>query len=273
MSSTTTGADTSTSAQQSTNYPFPTGGTGGGGNNGNTGQNGTLYLFTFLITIIVLALISGALLFRAYYVRRRFQRRVEEAIRNGRPLPTDAAIALGLMRPGRPGKKEKKLGPMPMIWETEMLIDKEKDEERDFGRDRIGAASTWAGITPVSVVHYPDGPAPPLDDGPEFEPSSLPPDLFAPAPQRYPMLPQWLPQPRHPRRPVLDRQLSKPIAKREPAYTVPEKGAEVEVAVVIAMPCEQGQGTEGRDRYWTREVDEEREVPDVVLGMLRGRLD
>lgn len=128
--------------------------------------SGTLYLFTFLITIIVLALISGALLFRAYYVRRRFQRRVEEAIRNGRPLPTDAAIALGLMRPGRPGKKEKKLGPMPMIWETEMLIEKDGekqgDDERDvgmgvgMGRDRIRAAGDWSDITVCPfIIHIP----------------------------------------------------------------------------------------------------------------------
>jgi hypothetical protein len=32
-------------------------------------------------------------------------------------------------------------------------------------------------------------------------------------------------------------------------------------------------GVEGRERYWMRERDEEREVPDVVLGMLRGKLD
>lgn len=75
---------------------------------------------------------------------------------------------------------------------------------------------------------------------------------------------------------MLDRQLSKPIAKREPAYVIPDKGAEVEVAVVIAMPFELeggSNGVEGRERYWMRERDEEREVPDVVLGMLRGKLD
>ena len=133
--------------------------------------------------------------------------------------------------------------------------------------------SKWDELTlqPVSVVHFPE-PSGPIEPEPEYEPSSLPPDLFAPAPQRYPALPQWLPQPRLPRRPVLDRQLSKPITKREPAYIIPDKGAEVEVAVVIAMPFE-AENQQEREKYWTREVEEEREVPDVVLGMLRGKLD
>lgn len=89
----------------------------------NRSQSSSLYLFTFLITILVLAGISGGLLFRAYYVRRRFQRRVEEAIRAGQPLPRDAARALGLNRPAR--KAEAPLGPMPGWWEAEMRLDRD----------------------------------------------------------------------------------------------------------------------------------------------------
>jgi hypothetical protein len=76
---------------------------------------------------VVLALISGALLLRAYYVRRQFQRRVEEAIRAGQPLPADAAAALGI-RNGANRKKEKKHGPMPGMWEAEMWRDGESWE-------------------------------------------------------------------------------------------------------------------------------------------------
>lgn len=94
-----------------------------------TRSSSSLYLFTFLITIVVLALISGGLLLRAYYVRRQFQRRVEEAIRAGLPLPADASAALGI-RTGGPNnrKKEKKHGPMPGIWEAEMHRQGEKWE-------------------------------------------------------------------------------------------------------------------------------------------------
>lgn len=87
----------------------------------------TLYLLTFLITLVVLALISAALLLRAYYVRRRFQRRIQEAIANGQALPPDALAGLGIARRRR-GKPEKKHGPMPTMWEAEMYHD-EVDEE------------------------------------------------------------------------------------------------------------------------------------------------
>lgn len=94
-----------------------------------TDSSSSLYLFTFLITIVVLAVISGGLLLRAYYVRRQFQRRVEEAIRAGQPLPDDAAAALGLRQfGGRNAKKEKKHGPMPGIWEAEMWRDGQRWE-------------------------------------------------------------------------------------------------------------------------------------------------
>lgn len=116
-----------------------------------TRRSGSLYIYTFLITIIVLASISGALLFRAYYIRRRFQRRIEEAIQNGQPLPQDAAAALGLLRPRQ--KKEKKLPPMPGMWEAEMVLGEKADEEASVGMGGEGASwekadsSRWEGIT------------------------------------------------------------------------------------------------------------------------------
>lgn len=75
-------------------------------------------------------MISAGLLLRAYYVRRQFQRRVEEAIAAGRPLPLDAAQALGLIRP----KKNKEVGPMPTFWEAGMeKSDKELEVDGDEG--------------------------------------------------------------------------------------------------------------------------------------------
>lgn len=70
----------------------------------------------------------------AYYDRRRFQLRVEEAIRRGQPLPQDAVRALGLDRP----KKGKDFGPMPSMWEVELKRDDEKVEWRD--------ETDWRGI-------------------------------------------------------------------------------------------------------------------------------
>jgi len=93
-------------------------------------RSSSLYLFTFLITIVVLGIISAALLLRAYYVRRQFQLRVEEAIRRGQPLPQDAVRALGLNR----RKKGKDVGKMPTFWEAEMWRDGAKAEKWGTGK-------------------------------------------------------------------------------------------------------------------------------------------
>lgn len=120
---------------------------------------------------------------------------------------------------------------------------------------------------PVSVVHFPPAITPnPLEDDDAIY--DLPPDLFAPAPQRFQFLPNWLPQPRLPRPPHLARTTSAPLTRREPAYLIPERGAPVSLGVVIAMPFEGN-----RDHYWTREEDEEREVPQVVLGVVDARIE
>ena len=91
-------------------------------------RSSTLYLITFLVTIAVLATIASLLLFRAYRIRRRFRLRVQEAIQAGRPLPPDAAYALGI-HPQRNTKKSKKHGPMPSLWESELHRDGDKWDE------------------------------------------------------------------------------------------------------------------------------------------------
>ena len=84
-------------------------------------------------------------------MRRQFQRRVEEAIRSGRPLPDDAAAALGIG--GRGGgrlnnrKKEKKHGPMPGMWEAEMWRDGEKWDLGSAERGDRGSVDEWDEIT------------------------------------------------------------------------------------------------------------------------------
>jgi hypothetical protein len=97
----------------------------------------TLYLFTFLIVLVILAVISAGLLFRAYFIKRRFRRRIQEAIANGQALPPDALAGLGMLRTTRPTKEEKKLGPMPILWEAEMY----KDEIEEDGSRRASMIS------------------------------------------------------------------------------------------------------------------------------------
>jgi hypothetical protein len=109
--------------------------------------NSTLYLFTFLVVLIILAVISAALLFRAYFIKRRFRRRIQEAIANGQALPPDALAGLGI-HTARATKGEPKVGPMPILWEAE----KYKDEIEEDGSRRasmIGKDAT--GVTEKEV--------------------------------------------------------------------------------------------------------------------------
>jgi hypothetical protein len=91
----------------------------------------TVYIFTFLIVLVILAVVSAALLFRAYYLKRRFRRRIQTAIANGQALPPDALAGLGVIRPSA-RKGEKDVGPMPIMWEAALY----KDETEEDGRRR-----------------------------------------------------------------------------------------------------------------------------------------
>jgi len=81
--------------------------------------------------LVILAIISAGLLFRAYYIKRRFRRRIQDAIANGEALPPDALAGLGVVR-ATPRKGEKDIGPMPIMWEATMY----KDEIEDDGSRR-----------------------------------------------------------------------------------------------------------------------------------------
>lgn len=134
----------------------------------------TIYLIALLITIIVLAGISAALVFRAYYMRRRLSRAMQESVRTGQPLPAHAAAALGIFRPdpyagarrgGRLGKEVKHVGAMPSMWEGEMYRDIEsgweKDEEEDSLLEKKGKDGSWSGdewddidVSPSHLLSY-----------------------------------------------------------------------------------------------------------------------
>jgi hypothetical protein len=76
---------------------------------------------------VILGIIAAGLLFRAFFIKRRFRRRIEEALANGQALPPDALAGLGVVRPA-PRKGETKLGPMPVLWEAEMYRDEMKED-------------------------------------------------------------------------------------------------------------------------------------------------
>ncbi|OXG14940.1 hypothetical protein C367_05602 [Cryptococcus neoformans Ze90-1] len=262
------------------------------------GGSTTVYLIALLITIIVLAAISGALVFRAYYMRRRLRRAMQESIRTGQPLPPDAAAAFGIFRPnpyggarrgGRLGKGEKHVGAMPSMWEGEMYRDVEsgwqKDEEEDSLLEKKGKdGSCWSGIgwddiDPLTLVHItPPSPPPPPEPLtiPQFEAPSYFRALFISTRPR--------PIPRnttyHSVRPNHGRGVNgrqgegavgiEEIPKVEPNWTIPPPGEEMLLGVMIAMPT-QGRGEE----LWETEGMEEREerdLPNVELGVISAKM-
>ncbi|WVQ74696.1 hypothetical protein IAR50_004300 [Cryptococcus sp. DSM 104548] len=257
--SSSTGSATSSTASST---EVVTGGTQYVAGSGST----SLYLFTFLITIVVLALISGALILRAYVLRRRFRRRVEEAIRTGNPVPLDAATALGLLPRRGNRKKEYKAAVMPTMWEGEMLRDVEKEwDEED--KPLVNEQDHWDGITPVALNHFPP-PHPPTP------PQSLPPILPQPPSiwrQMFSSSSGAVPS-EQALRPVLNSMASSSsvpsMPKVMPSWTTPEKGEEVVVGVLIAMPCSEA----GEELWETMGEGEERDMPEVSLGLMSARM-
>ncbi|OCF31648.1 hypothetical protein I316_06653 [Kwoniella heveanensis BCC8398] len=240
--------------------------------NGAPSGSTTLYLFTFLITILVLGLISSALLLRAYILRRRFHRRVEEALRAGRPLPPDAAAALGLgprrTGLGARGKKEKKHGLMPTMWESEMRRDtdaekwgNEHEEDLEDGLLEKGE-SNWDDLTPLSVLHFP-----PTLPPPPPEPIQLPPPPNTASILRS-MFSTRSPYPERP--PLTTTLTNTTIPTSRPVFSVPDAGTEIVVGVMIAMPVEEGSAAE--EKWSLLDDGEERDLPEVCLGVMSAKI-
>ncbi|KAG1723213.1 hypothetical protein EDB19DRAFT_1764213 [Suillus lakei] len=91
----------------------------------------TLYLFTFLATLFVLLLISASIIFRSFLVRRRFRRRVEDALGQG---------VFHDMQPSALGLTSRFIGKKPSVHEAWV--------EQDVLREK----AQWQAIMPVTAV-------------------------------------------------------------------------------------------------------------------------
>ncbi|WVF65843.1 hypothetical protein IAT40_000580 [Kwoniella sp. CBS 6097] len=262
-SSATSASSTSSSSPSPSGAPWV--------NGAPTGSSTTLYLFTFLITILVLGLISSALLLRAYILRRRFHRRVEEALRAGRPLPPDAAAALGLgprrTGLGARGKKEKKHGLMPTMWESQMRRDIGGEKQCENQHEEVDVLlekeeSSWDDLTPLSVLHFPPNVPPPPP-----EPIQMPPPPSTATIIRS-MFSTRSPYPERPQ--LIQTITSQTIPTSRPVFSVPDAGTEIVVGVMIAMPVEEGSAAE--EKWSLLEDGEERDLPEVCLGVMSAKI-
>jgi len=113
----------------------PSSGDGGDGSGSSTGNpftfwgdanaSSTMYLFTFLATIVILGGIALVLVLRAAIARRNFRQQIQRAIERGEALPEYQnpfyAPGYGPRRvPTRP------LPPIPKLWEDELCLTDER---------------------------------------------------------------------------------------------------------------------------------------------------
>jgi len=115
-------------------------------------SSSTLYLYTFLVTLILLCSVSAIIIARSYILRRRFRRQVEEALQNGHVLSPDGPGLVGLSS----SMKSKLLGPPPKLWDvwvqptvTKLSIDTEVANSGKF---------PWTEVRPLSAEILPQNP-------------------------------------------------------------------------------------------------------------------
>ncbi|KAK2460434.1 hypothetical protein APHAL10511_007599 [Amanita phalloides] len=115
------------------------------GDPGNPGNNSmqssaSLYLYTFLATLVLLLVVSAAIVVRSFVLRRRHRMMIEEAIRNGTLFPP-LATGYGL-------RTRVDLSKKPKIWDAWI----EKQEQPTSGRSRE-KEWYWDMMKPLSAVY------------------------------------------------------------------------------------------------------------------------
>lgn len=98
---------------------------------GNITNSASLYLYTFLATLVLLLGVSAAIVVRSLILRRRHRRMIEEAIRNGTYVPPNVlANSRGRIDPAK----------KPKLWEAAVFESEWKGKEGE-----------WSDILPVSA--------------------------------------------------------------------------------------------------------------------------
>lgn len=105
--------------------------TSSAGGNQSPATSTTLYLFTFLAALFVLLLISASIIFRTFLIRRRFRRRVEDALAQGVFLDLQPSV-LGLTA--------RYIGEKPSVHEAWVR------------QDVLREKSQWQAIMPVTAL-------------------------------------------------------------------------------------------------------------------------
>ncbi|KAE9404045.1 hypothetical protein BT96DRAFT_447621 [Gymnopus androsaceus JB14] len=233
------GSSTSTSAPVSTSTSSSS-----GSNPLSTSSQGNLYLFTFLSTLLVLLLISCSIVFRSFVLRRRYQRRLAEALASG-----------AILAPRTQGSRRKRFRTRPKFFDTWI--------------SEVEPSSKWAELMPVSVLPVKTKKKHRLSETVERPNDPRSEAVF----QR--LFSSYLLEPRSRRRSRNVDDDSAPSSPSSPGPVTPiqEKADPiansnpttqknvVQVAVLVAMPCPPRPAS-------LRPTDEE-QIPEVAFGVTR----
>ncbi|EPT05222.1 hypothetical protein FOMPIDRAFT_1045282 [Fomitopsis schrenkii] len=229
-SSTSSPAASSTSATSSGGSPEPS----------------SLYLFTFLATLFLLLFVSAAIVLRSFILRRRFRRRIEEAIAAGVYIPPPFGTPPGPCR----------ILERPKLWDVYLAPTSKKG---------------WSETLPLAAKTVAPKPGEPGDSAPSLHEDN--PNASA---SRLALL----------RRPFARRRApsTSPVSSPNPSQPTEasqqdelQRAKELQVAVMIMMPNPHrpayGRNSasislKGKERNVSGEWDEEEDgIPDVVLGL------
>ncbi|KAF8339285.1 hypothetical protein F5887DRAFT_981753 [Amanita rubescens] len=139
MSSTFPPTPPPTPPSSGTSFPSSTP-TDNGENNSLT-SSASLYLYTFLATLVLLLVVSAAIVVRSFILRRRHRMMIEEAFRNGTLLSPTIAAGYGL-------RPRVDLSKKPKMWDAWI----EKSEQPTSGRSRE-KEWYWDMMKPFSAVY------------------------------------------------------------------------------------------------------------------------
>ncbi|KAF8522289.1 hypothetical protein BU17DRAFT_87378 [Hysterangium stoloniferum] len=250
--------------------------------NGAQGQSSSLYLFTFLATLLLLLAVSCAIVIRSFILRRRFRRRIEEAIAAGVLMPGSLDDGLG----GGMGRNRRRdFGEKPKLWEVwvdengQIHDPPSKDSSSDH--DHLGKGEgKWEEILPVSATILGSNPSKPGSASGNGNNSSSA-SLSPPTRTLFSRLFSRRASPSATPSALEEQNPSATELTAYPASVVSKERVEEErlqVSVLISMPNPNGRRSHNRDSVdgslkgkgrgpEFEDTEGDGEIPDVVFGV------
>ncbi|KAH9841550.1 uncharacterized protein C8Q71DRAFT_737601 [Rhodofomes roseus] len=219
---------------------------------GGSSEPSSLYLFTFLATLFLLLFVSAAIVLRSFILRRRFRRRIEEALAAGVPLTPPWGGPPELFR----------ILQRPKLWDLFL-----RPASKDGWKDTLPIAATVVASKPSH------------SGGSALSPHEGSPDAST---SRFALLRRPFARRRATSTsPTASPNLSNPQPTDTSAGDVLPRAEVVQVAVMVMMPNPHRPvlrrnslsiSLKGKDKSLSGDWDEEEEeegIPDVVLGLMQ----